>query len=275
MVRYTGRRHLNDPFELQARWDMMMGSRFADLVIAPLRKGLNEVISNDQFILEEIAREARQRGEFHTSQTIRQRLGTAKIRDARKIVSREIERLITVLGNLRVEDPVTRVGIERILDNTGVFSVTCDPKNTVMWAHYAQLGKGFVAEIEVTASFFRTEDGKRSRFIQVDYNSPPNVEFLERPLLSFVSKGLHWSYEQEYRDIRPLDTADSIITVESQDVHLFRIPEGTLKRVILGYASDPKVSDLVERLNRSRSSPVEVSKARLNPSTRTIEISPL
>ena len=136
----------------------------------------------------------------------------------------------------------------------GVLSLTERPDYPLMWSHYAGSHSGLVLAFDETHPFFRSP-----RYGQEDdTGSPRRVKYaLERPRFDplidmsliddlsdeeamsffdrmFFTKSQAWDYEEEWRMIKGLKQADSVIENPSGNIYLFAIPPACIVSVILG-----------------------------------------
>ena len=139
--------------------------------------------------------------------------------------------------------------IRLITENTtGILSLSKCSDNILMWSHYASSHRGFVIEFDSTHEFFiyGTQAVRYSRKRPVITTRPGwhNADIL-------TTKSPDWAYEQEVRKTKPL--RDDIIPMENGNtfiradpnaredphkLHLFDLPQETIKGVILGWKSD-------------------------------------
>jgi hypothetical protein len=152
--------------------------------------------------------------------------------------------------NKRLEDAFQYLLLCR--DRLGILSLTSDPENVVMWAHYAENNAGVCVGIEVGHAFFNDykptfwEPASDTRLFQPKpitysrlrptYGEATPLGYVEK---AFFTKYEPWSYEQEYRILRPIDDCD-----KSGTVPLYSIPNILIKEIILGI----KALDQVEQL---------------------------
>ena len=141
----------------------------------------------------------------------------------------------------------TKESFESEMDRLGVVSFTEDYRNLLMWAHYADEHRGMVVEISSVVTWLtnavysnphhhglrRFEYGPEP----VNYDEMPQrvVYRQDRPLFEFpcdvepiydsqmiksilLSKGDSWIYEKEHRSILPLENADYISTIYSEEL---------------------------------------------------------
>jgi hypothetical protein len=152
--------------------------------------------------------------------------------------------------------------LERQLKEYGVFSMSRDATNLLMWAHYAAEHRGVVVGFQADHQFF--EDIGMLR--EVDYRenriSVSTVDGIIRgaghelsddqdpPVATMLRKSPDWSYEKEVRLITLLKDADEVI---HQSIHLRRFPESAIKIIILGAKVDPEKSKNI--INQIRDKP--------------------
>lgn len=121
----------------------------------------------------------------------------------------------------------------------GIFSLSETHNNLLMWAHYADNHKGVVIGFDEEHPFFNGTEIAHStpRLNRVEYNP-------KRPVLSlttrntpqvFLRKSPEWSYEREWRLIRPLTEASEEKPRQGlAPVFIFDIPVDAIKMVITG-----------------------------------------
>ena len=112
----------------------------------------------------------------------------------------------------------------------GIVSFATDPRNPLMWSHYTGDGSGFVIGYDMTQLIILSSGEGRLR--PVVYGHKPIFvdgysiinEGIVNALLSY--KGDHWSYEQEWRLIVPLNETigTGYTDRHSQPINLLRIP---------------------------------------------------
>jgi hypothetical protein len=122
----------------------------------------------------------------------------------------------------------------------GILCLSETADSLVMWAHYAGNHRGFVVQFDEKHPFFAPSefDGQSLGLTMVEY-SP------ERPVVSYSTlnsphlyyrKSCEWSYEREWRLIKPLPSSSTVIAREEFPVHLYEVPHEAVKGVILGHA---------------------------------------
>ncbi len=126
------------------------------------------------------------------------------------------------------------------------------PDSLLMWSHYSASHSGFVIEFDTHHEYF---NGKRSdndefrhlrRVLYRETRPSMPLSKLESPDLFLVKSG-HWSYEREWRILRALTEASTVIPASPFPVHLFPFPRHTVLSVILG----ARVTDATESAIRA------------------------
>ena len=138
-------------------------------------------------------------------------------------------------------------------DNVGICSLTKDPLNLLMWAHYAQHHKGFVVEFEIPLKAADAENLPENFLF--DWLIPQEVEYqTSKPKVNLVDdnndvkiwkqfqvKGKDWAYEHEERVID---------YVRGHGIHKYD-RKTILHSVIAGMKmKDPDYMTLVESINK-------------------------
>ena len=125
---------------------------------------------------------------------------------------------------------------DSVRNSYGVLSLTTRKDSIVMWTHYAGGFNGICVEFENMGSFITAEpvtyteellDSKKigDSFDIIAYNS------LRR-------KATEWSYEDEYRIIRKIDSAAS---------KYINVKQGEIKRIYIGYMVENDTKVLLDR----------------------------
>lgn len=172
-------------------------------------------------------------------------------------------------------------------NNTGILSLTRQPLNPLMWAHYGSEHKGMVVGIDCSIDDFTNE---YTNLIPVQYgnviytNVKPNSAFLTKPTEKievggtfhfpkgqierlqrmFLYKPSCWSYEEEVRIAKCIKNIESNSTLKSgnfctidisgRPLHLCELPKEAIKEVYLGArAYDLKPIDVLNLVNNIHS----------------------
>lgn len=130
----------------------------------------------------------------------------------------------------------------------GVLSLCEVPDSLLMWAHYGVSHTGFVLELDPSHPYFnarRTNQDEFGHLRQVHYRDVrPSANLIDlNGTEMFLVKSKEWSYEREWRVLRPLKDAHDIIDVNGEDIHLFQLPPDAIKTVILGTRASSTLAD--------------------------------
>jgi hypothetical protein len=150
--------------------------------------------------------------------------------------------------------------LEKIKDNIGIFSLSRNRSNLVMWSHYANNHKGYCVEFDLTPEKFIK--GENYDLIQsdVDYDAPLNTAYNRNNIKSFFShKYTDWKYEEEVRFIS-----------DKSGLHKFK--EGSIKAIYLGANCNEIVKTCISEFCKSKSIKLHQGKL-LNDSLHILNFS--
>lgn len=149
----------------------------------------------------------------------------------------------------------------RILNDTfGILSLSENPLNIPMWAHYSDNNKGFAIGFDTKNEYFFEKHNR-----ELDYRNLRKVNYsTDRPTIkdiynpdeifdTFFNKSTHWSYENEWRVCRRLEDADDIIQNDGKKLHLFKFNPNIIKEIYFGLRSELKIRDEIIQIVRSNS----------------------
>lgn len=156
-------------------------------------------------------------------------------------------------------------------EKTGVLSLTRQPLNPLMWAHYGCEHKGMVIGIDSSIEEFTCEE---RNLVPVQYgsviytNKRPDSPFLSKPTEQievggtfhfprgqlerlqrmFLHKPACWAYEEEVRVAKCLKGIDDRASIKSgkftkievgnRPLYLLNLPKGVIKEVYIGVRSE-------------------------------------
>lgn len=161
------------------------------------------------------------------------------------------------------DDRAHRVGTEivrnRVNESFGVLSLSEDPVQPVMWAHYADNSRGFLIGFDTTHKWFHGEDadGRMSNGLyRVRYVGerpelligPDGVIYPEDLIpTTILQKNKAWEFEKEWRCIET--RAGALNAQECDGVSdLFPLPEELVVEVVLGLSMEPETRDIISDL---------------------------
>lgn len=132
-----------------------------------------------------------------------------------------------------------RIVSEKFEELIGILCLTESPANLLMWAHYADSHQGFVVEFDVDTPFFdqrksHEDDFRHLRKVIYREQRPTLVLSEIEDFTAFLTKGLDWCYEAEWRMMLTLSSASLVIGEGPSAVHLYEFPRSAIRSVMLG-----------------------------------------
>lgn len=160
----------------------------------------------------------------------------------------------------------------------GIYCLSANCTNPLMWSHYADSHRGLVLGIDTDLIC----DSCREP-LQVTYSSqraPLNHRFNRDPshyqelLIALITtKSLHWSYEQEYRILFELEECSRSQTPDGSQIYLYSIAPKSIVRVILGSRVLRQTATLVAtELRKPHFSHVVLEQASLHPDEFAVDL---
>jgi hypothetical protein len=189
--------------------------------------------------------------------------------------------------------------IELLGNSFGILSLTTRRDNDLMWAHYAADHTGMVLEFDTRHDFFnlpQIEDEDftgaqpvayspdRPTLKNIDHFLDPSYKADVKTWEPFIlTKSQSWAYEDEWRMIRPLKSADKTISTDKggkpldNPIHLFTLPIACVTGLILGaQMSQDKRQTVVDLI---ASDPcyahIALSQAKISNHTFALDIEPV
>lgn len=219
-IRFSSPKVLNDPFELKPHVSAIATPQYLDTEI-------------DRSLPKALAEEYAKRPLQFRKNISLQQFQTFVATQFPKAKS-EIEALANTACST-----VQRLMAQKFEEIIGALCLTESPANLLMWAHYADSHQGFVVEFDSNAPFFDQRKGPDDEFRhlrKIIYSERrPSLVLSETESFSpFLTKGLDWSYEAEWRMMVPLSEASRVIGDGPTGVHLFAFPRTAIRSVILG-----------------------------------------
>jgi hypothetical protein len=122
----------------------------------------------------------------------------------------------------------------------GIFSLTEDPAHTLMWSHYASQHFGVVVEFDENHPWFNqktTPADDLRHLVQVSYVQHPHPRTWKQVNGTdmLYTKNAEWSYEREWRMIRPLKEGTEV----SPGKFCFDVPATAVRSIIFGCRTTP------------------------------------
>lgn len=118
----------------------------------------------------------------------------------------------------------------------GILSLTTNPKNILMWSHYASEHKGIVLELDEKHEYFNTTIDNKSflNFLhKVTYSEKRPASYLvdSNEKEFFLTKSIEWKYEDEYRAFKQLDNLDN---PKDNNIFLSKFPKDLIISIYCG-----------------------------------------
>lgn len=156
-----------------------------------------------------------------------------------------------ILGQLQAQMPMIMSFVSGKLDELlGVFCLSEVPDSILMWSHYGASHAGFVLEFDSKHTHFnevKSRDDDLRRLRRVLYRDTRPSSHLDAMTTTelFLVKSAHWAYEREWRIVRALSDADTVLPGTPFPVHLFAFPSQALTGVIIGARATREVSHFI------------------------------
>jgi hypothetical protein len=140
-------------------------------------------------------------------------------------------------------DNLYKTQCEKVNYDIGIFSLSKNWNNSLMWAHYTISHKGICIGFDSKHNYFSdyiSSDGNSSKIIKEVVYSENRVKIpmvLGQEKLNYepyITKSMDWKYEEEIRIISSLNLSNNIISKKPFDIHLFKIPHNCINEIILG-----------------------------------------
>jgi Protein of unknown function (DUF2971) len=250
LLRYSQPSAFNDPFELNPSFDLMSKADLAALPDVPDKPGMKYLTPEAVYAM------------FSA-------------------VMPGMERVISKHGDqegayaLRNNDLA-----QQTLDQKyGILCLTESHDDLLMWAHYGASHNGVAVQFDLGHPYFAQDD------LGIGCTNPASIEYQnERPVLSHSTlhspellfrKSKCWSYEREWRHIKLLETADTVVQADPFPVHLFRVPHDAISGIVIGVnvVDDRRVA-LMKLCAESHLSHVQIFQTRLHNDEYRLETDP-
>jgi hypothetical protein len=146
---------------------------------------------------------------------------------------------------------VLATGFSKFLSDIGVLSLASRPDNLLMWAHYSNQHKGFVIALNEAHSTFNERRGPSDEFRylrKVEYSrTKPAIQIKDVKIEDVLfHKSDDWSYEEEWRIVKALSDARTVVELGEEKIHLFDFPLDAIESVFVGaHMSAPDREQLI------------------------------
>lgn len=143
----------------------------------------------------------------------------------------------------------------------GILSLSKNWNSTLMWSHYTEAHRGFCVGFDNEHIFFNDEisnDGEKSKFTkEVKYSTdrvkvPMTIGLPKLGFEPFITKSIHWNYEEEIRVLQTFSLSPKIIDTTPFPINLFVVPHDAISEIILGANISDDSASLILDFSRQR-----------------------
>ena len=290
LIRFTQASSLNDPFETRPHIDALLDRR----TIKPTVDGLFASVSADEALFD-VEYERALADAAIPKEIVAQVRAIIPEEEALSLAKQLSAPIFMALLGLEGDDS-KQLAQERISAQLGkrfgTLSLTENPSNLLMWAHYAGCHSGFVIGLDASHDFFDQRLNERDQvrrirkvqysevrpsFTGLDLGGDEDSQLAKLASDFFLTKSHHWSYEDEWRMLMEVTDADRVVELPNDTVYLFRLPTEAVSSVIFGCkmveADKERLLDVLRRDNAYKR--VAVYQAAVDPRDFRLNINPV
>lgn len=183
---------------------------------------------------------------------------------------------------IELATPRLRDSLRAFDQQVGILSLTESPMNLLMWSHYANEHRGMVIEFDEKHSSFNDRRSPNDEFgylRRVKYTDDrPVGTLLDFDFADFfLTKSTEWSYEKEWRILRPTSDAVRHYTASPYNICLFRLPSTAIRRIILGArVTEPEIKEIAEFVgSAAHFTHVAIDRIRLDERHFSLNLEPV
>jgi hypothetical protein len=153
----------------------------------------------------------------------------------------------------------------------GIFSLSRNWNNSLMWSHYTISHKGFCVGFNENYNFFKNYlsiDRNTSRYTLDVVYSEKRVRIptqLSEPRLLFepqTTKSIDWRYEDEVRVIATLNSASESIKSNPFEIFLFKVPHDAISEIIMGVNMSDDDEETIKKF--AKENQIKIFKAQIS-----------
>ncbi|MBK8060518.1 MAG: DUF2971 domain-containing protein [Gemmatimonadetes bacterium] len=156
-------------------------------------------------------------------------------------------------------EPIREIAAKQIA-TYGVVSFSETPLSTLMWAHYADAGRGFVVGFDGSNAAFRdrraahpcgrlTRVRYRDRLLPLTLDKLADEASRQDVLMRLLlQKQSFWRYEREVRFILPRSAADASEEIEGRQLSFKSLPTSAISDIVVGPAVSQDDAQWARRL---------------------------
>jgi len=151
--------------------------------------------------------------------------------------------------------------------------------NPPLWQYQAANHQGMVIELDQTHDFFTAPQYKDAPqiFQPVKYSTKRPLKLKDtHPFVSLFHRNENFSYEREWRVLRPASVSDKIIQIHDGSAHLHKIPTSIIKSVTCGASMAAELKKALINLLTTdlRYRHTTIMECRLDPSQYLLHQTP-
>ena len=264
-IRFTQASALNDPFELLPMFEELFPKNI-----------VKETILNPPF---EYIEEAL--GKQYENLSSEQKTQISVVLENPQVMENILKEIEPTLSK-EVDDfaPKAKDMLLKLLQTSiGILSLSETIENLLLWSHYAFSHKGFAIEFDTTHDFFNRRRSGKDELFHLRKVKYENRSSLGRTLIDLdgddllITKDKSWTYEDEWRMLVPLESADKVLDVESDKIFLFEIPSSAITAIIVGAKTSTSFyEELKCCLESLHMQHIKLKRAELNTTNQKIQI---
>lgn len=184
----------------------------------------------------------------------------------------------SAIGSYRAASERAKTQLLNTMDSLiGALCLTEEPDNLLMWPHYASSHEGFVVEFDAHHDYFHSQRSEQDEFFRlrrVTYRGArPNLDLQDvNGINLFLIKSSGWSYENEWRVLRPLAAPSRRIDASPFPIALFDFPRDAVRSVVLGARATPETTVNLQTILASHQEYAAVQLRRAVPDLRLFRL---
>ena len=273
-IRFTQPSALNDPFELLPMFEELFPENIVmETILNPPFEYIEEALGKQY---ENLSSE--QKTQISLEQLI------SIIRKNPQLVKNILKEIEPTLSKeVKEFTPKAKDMLSEMLQtNLGILSLSETIENPLLWSHYAFAHKGFAIEFDTAHDFFNRRRSDKDELFHLRKVKYENRSSLGRTLIDLdgddllITKDKSWTYEDEWRILVPLESADKVLDVDNDKIFLFEVPPSAITAIILGGRTSSSLHEelkcCLESLDMQH---IKLKRAELNITNQQIQVNEL
>lgn len=250
-VRFTQPSDLNDPFELRPLIDFKgTGEEFREVIDARIAEIFGTVDGALSFMEKQQATDPNYPKMIVPIQVFRNMIAANPAFGRQFMAAMQVHtgEIVDEIANEALWEAVWEK-LYSGLGGLGIFSLSEDPVHLLMWSHYAGQHYGIVVEFDENHPWFNQKLAPPDDFrhlVRVSYVQNPHprtLKQLDGPRV-FYTKNAVWSYEREWRIIRPLKDGTEV----SPGKFCFDVPADAIRSITFGCRTSQSLEQEIRAL---------------------------